>query len=145
MASLPARCHSNGRVPLRPGRPPPPVGPALRADAGGHSRRPASRLASDRRPLFALTVAQPGTPHLEKLFGQRSSRGEVDGGRAGTKRAGCREAPSPRAGAGEEAPARPGCARRCPRERLLLGTDLRVLFRGQKSSHTLHEINTSSQ
>lgn len=92
------------------------------------------------RAHLALVVAEPGMQHLEKLLGRQSSRRKVDGGRAGTKRGGWSEAPSPQRGwrrgaLRTEGPTCSGCSRRHPGEKLLLGTDLRILSRGQRSSY----------
>lgn len=81
----------------------------------GNSPGPAGRPATQGRAPSALGVAEPGIPPLEKLFGRRLGRGEVDGGRAGTRRVCCSEAPSPRGWAGEEAPAGPASSP--PRDR----------------------------
>ncbi|CAI9153089.1 unnamed protein product [Rangifer tarandus platyrhynchus] len=138
-AGLPARCHSNGRASFGPGaRPPFPRGPVLPRDARGHSPGPAGGLASDWRAHSAPAVAEPGIPHLEKLFGRRGNRKEVDGGRLGTKCVGRREALLPAAGLSRRET--PGCAQGRPREQLLLEMDLRTLSQGQRSRHVLQEI-----
>ena len=41
---------------------------------------PSCRLAPDWQAHSVLVVAKSGIPHLEKLFGWRGSRREVDGG-----------------------------------------------------------------
>lgn len=40
---------------------------------------PSGRLAPDWQAQSVLVVAKSGIPHLEKFFGQRGSRRDVDG------------------------------------------------------------------
>lgn len=115
-----------------------PARPALRRDARGHSPGPAGGLASDWRAHSVPVVAEPGIPHLEKLFGRRGNRTEVDGGRLGTKCVGRREALLPAAELSRRET--PRCAQGRPREQLLLERDLRTLSQGQRSRHVLQEI-----